>query len=161
MGRFVLDTGILVGYVRDAGYCGYIDIRHRPLEAPNVAVISAVSKGEILSLAIQFRWEDKKKRRLEEILAKIPAVDIHRSQILQRYADIDCYCKGKHPDRPLPRDASARRMGKNDLWIAATASVMGASLLTLDGDFDHLHGIFLDVLRIDQSWTAQTAHPNA
>jgi tRNA(fMet)-specific endonuclease VapC len=30
-------------------------------------------------------------------------------------------------------------MGKNDLWIAATAKVLGGVLLTTDGDFDHLN----------------------
>lgn len=32
----------------------------------------------------------------------------------------------------------ARNMGKNDLWIAASAKAAGATLLTTDGDFDHL-----------------------
>ena len=36
-------------------------------------------------------------------------------------------------------------MGKKDLWVAATASVLGAKLLTTDGDFDHLKGVFLDL----------------
>lgn len=30
-------------------------------------------------------------------------------------------------------------MGKNDLWIAATALAEGATILTADQDFDHLH----------------------
>jgi len=34
-------------------------------------------------------------------------------------------------------------MGKNDLWIAATAHVTGATLLTTDKDFDHLDPQFL------------------
>ncbi len=34
-------------------------------------------------------------------------------------------------------------MGKNDLWIAATASVMQARLLTTDKDFDKLVPQFL------------------
>lgn len=29
-------------------------------------------------------------------------------------------------------------MGKNDVWIAATTKVAGATLLTTDNDFDHL-----------------------
>jgi tRNA(fMet)-specific endonuclease VapC len=33
---------------------------------------------------------------------------------------------------------SARNMGKNDIWIAATARVLGATLLTTDKDFNHL-----------------------
>ncbi|HVK05454.1 MAG TPA: PIN domain-containing protein [Armatimonadaceae bacterium] len=34
-------------------------------------------------------------------------------------------------------------MGKNDLWIAATAHVTGAALLTTDRDFDHLDPDYL------------------
>ena len=40
-------------------------------------------------------------------------------------------------------------MGKNDLWIAATAAVTGAKLLSADNDFDHLNGTFLDFEKID------------
>jgi len=155
--RFVLDTGILVGYVRDARFCRYVDARYHPLEAPNFAVISAVTKGEILSLAVQFGWGEKKRRLLAELLAKVPAVEINRSAILDRYAEIDCYSKGRHPGHPLPPGMSARKMGKNDAWIAATASVMNADLITIDGDFDNLDTAFLKVIRIDQKWTEKDA----
>ena len=30
-------------------------------------------------------------------------------------------------------------MGKNDVWIAATAQVTNTIILTADKDFDHLH----------------------
>lgn len=36
-------------------------------------------------------------------------------------------------------------MGKNDLWIAATASVLGAILITSDKDFEHLDRKFLTI----------------
>jgi hypothetical protein len=36
-------------------------------------------------------------------------------------------------------------MGKNDLWIAATAHALNAILLTTDNDFDHLNNIFFEV----------------
>lgn len=36
-------------------------------------------------------------------------------------------------------------MGKNDLWIAATASILGAKLLTTDNDFEHLNGKYLEI----------------
>jgi len=42
-------------------------------------------------------------------------------------------------------------MGKNDLWIAATASVLSAALLTTDNDFSHLQGYFLQMEKIDYS----------
>lgn len=34
---------------------------------------------------------------------------------------------------------SSRNMGKNDLWVAATTLVTNATLITTDGDFDHLN----------------------
>lgn len=43
---------------------------------------------------------------------------------------------------------TARSMGKNDLWIAATASILSAKLLTTDNDFDHLDGVYLDLAKI-------------
>lgn len=36
-------------------------------------------------------------------------------------------------------------MGKNDLWIAATAALLGLKLVTTDHDFDHLHDVFFEV----------------
>ena len=41
-------------------------------------------------------------------------------------------------------------MGKNDVWIAATAMATDSKLITSDSDFDHLDGEFFDVLHIDQ-----------
>jgi predicted nucleic acid-binding protein len=40
---------------------------------------------------------------------------------------------------------SARNMGKNDLWIAATALATKATLITTDKDFDHLQNIYFPV----------------
>ncbi len=34
-------------------------------------------------------------------------------------------------------------MGKNDLWIAATASIYNVQLITTDKDFDHLKENYL------------------
>jgi predicted nucleic acid-binding protein len=151
MSRFVFDTGIILGYVRDAGYCRYLDAKHQPLISPNLAVISAVSKGEILSLAIQFGWGQPKKDKLKALLDRLPAVEINRDSILDRYAEIDAFSQGKLTSNPL--GTGARNMGKNDLWIAATASVLNAKLVTTDGDFDHLNKKYCDVIKIDQKLT--------
>lgn len=42
---------------------------------------------------------------------------------------------------------SARNMGKNDLWIAATTAVSNATLITANNDFDHLN---FEFIRIDK-----------
>ena len=41
-----------------------------------------------------------------------------------------------------------RNMGKNDLWIAATARALNIPLLTTDADFSHLDGTFLELQHI-------------
>ena len=66
--------------------------------------------------------------------------------IIYRYAEIDAYSQNKLTGQPL--GISARNMGKNDLWIAATASILGATLITTDQDFDHLNGVYLDLVKI-------------
>jgi len=67
--------------------------------------------------------------------------------ILPLYADIDSFSLGKHPTRKL--EGGARPMGKNDIWIAATAAKYNAELITCDKDFLHLDGEFLKVHYID------------
>ena len=155
--RFLLDTGILLGIVRDASWSQFMTAKFKPEQTPNMAFISVVSKGEINSLAIQLGWGNEKRARLKEILSKLPSVGIEHDQILEKYAEIDTYSKGKNPMRPLPEGQSARRMEKNDLWIAATASALNASLITVDKDFDHLKGIFLDIFWIDQNLKLEDA----
>lgn len=44
---------------------------------------------------------------------------------------------------------SARNMGKNDAWIAATAYAAQATLVTTDKDFDHLADTFFKLDRLD------------
>jgi tRNA(fMet)-specific endonuclease VapC len=150
MEKFVLDTGIILGYVRGAGYAEYVEKKYGPFKPPNIPLISIVSKGEIYSLAVQRDWGGGKLTLLGDLLRKLPVVDINNEQIIQRYAEIDAYSLSKDRKRPLPAGQTARVMGKNDLWIAATTSVLKATLLTTDHDLDHLDGVFLSVSYIDQ-----------
>jgi len=53
------------------------------------------------------------------------------------YAQLDAYSQGKLLTLPRPPGLSARNMGKNDLWIAATALYFDVDLHTFDKDFDH------------------------
>lgn len=157
MSTYLLDTGILLGYIRGAGYAEYAERRYGLSQPPNVPLVSVVSKGEIYSLAIQFNWGAQKRQDLDDLLRRIPAVDINTDQIIHRYAEIDAYSQGKNRTKPLPNGVSSRNMGKNDIWIAATSSILNATLLTTDNGFDHLDGVFLTVVYIDQKLTAADA----
>ena len=54
--------------------------------------------------------------------------------MLEAYALIDAFS-----------ERTGRAMGKNDVWIAATAHVTGATLLTTDHDFQHLDSLFISL----------------
>lgn len=153
MSTYVLDTGLLLGHIRGAGYADHAERTYALSQPPNVSLVSVVSKGEIYSLAIQFNWGERKKLELESLLRRIPVVDINTDRIIQRYAEIDAYSQGKDRTKPLPTGMSSRNMGKNDLWIAATASVLNATLVTIDTDFDHLNSVFLTVAYINPRLT--------
>jgi predicted nucleic acid-binding protein len=148
---YLLDTGIVLGFVRGAAYAAYTERKYSVNQPPNVSLLSVVSRGELYSLAIQLGWGIQKRQSLEHLLLQIPQVDINKDPIIQRYAEIDAYSQGKDLTQRLPQGLTSRNMGKNDLWIAATASVLNASLLTIDKDFDHLNGQFLDVIYIDRN----------
>jgi tRNA(fMet)-specific endonuclease VapC len=151
MAKYLLDTGILLGYIRAVDYAKYIEQTFELMAPTNISYISIVTVGEIYSLAAQLHWGDKKKKVVESLLDEFYSIDINDQDILERYAEIDAFSQGRHVERKLPDGMSSRNMGKNDLWIAATASVLNAKLLTTDRDFDHLHKEFLEVIYIDPS----------
>lgn len=70
-------------------------------------------------------------------------VPVDNYELFERYAEIDTFSQGK--SQKYNTNFSARNMGKNDLWIAATASVLNAKLLTMDKDFAHLDNVFLEL----------------
>ena len=41
-------------------------------------------------------------------------------------------------------------MDRNDIWIAATTSVIQAKLITTDKDFNHLHNQYFEVISQSQ-----------
>lgn len=149
MARYFLDTGIILGYLRSAPYAAVVEKTFSPFSPPNLAAMSVISRGELASLAYRNKWGTPKQTTLHELLKKIPQVDIDADAVIQMYGEIDAFSQGYHPTKSLR--ISARNMGKNDIWIAATAVISNASLITIDKDFDHLNGEFLSVIYIDPS----------
>lgn len=150
MAKYVLDTGILLHYVRGSAIAEFINSKYCPSELPNYSVVSVVSLGEMYSLAYRLKWEAQKQETLKKLLNSIPAVDINHSAILNCFAELDAYRFGKHPAKPLPQGESSKAISDNDLWIASTASILKATLLTLDKDFLIFNGVFLDVVYFNQ-----------
>ncbi len=128
----LLDTNILVHYIREDALMEYMEARYSLLAESQTHFISVVTEGEIRGLALQFGWGPAKQQTMEKLLNYLTIVPLPYENIVEAYAKIDDFSK-RHG---FP-------MGKNDVWIAATAHVTGARLLTTDRDFDHLDPAFL------------------
>ena len=149
MALYVLDTGILLGYARAAPFAEFVETRYAPTKTPNAACVCVVSLGEIRCFPIRGKCSDKKRENLETVLRQTPVADIHHRSVLDRYAEIATYCQGANPQKPLPNGVSAHALRDNDLWIAATASVVRATLITTDKNFLFLDNVFLNVVQVD------------
>ena len=134
----LLDTNVLINLIRNK----------TPL--PSSSVISIITVGELKAFAIKRNWGYQKRATLEKILGEIPVLGIELS-LTDVYATIDAYSQGVLASDPLPKGVTARNMGKNDIWIAATALFYDAELHTSDNDFDHLPVIGLRLNKISST----------
>lgn len=123
-----------------------IEAEHAPFRPENECWVCVVSLGEIRSMALANQWGSKRLEWIEAFLQQFIVVDLLSEEVLNAYAEIETYSQCRLPSI-VPQPRSPRNMGKNDLWIAATAHVLQAKLLTTDGDFDHLKGVYLDLER--------------
>ena len=93
------------------------------------------TKKKILQNAIESQ------NNIQRILDSVNKIGINFAEIIDRYGDIDAFSQGKLTNSNVK--FTARNMGKNDLWIAATSSVYDLVLVTTDKDFNHLDKAYL------------------
>ena len=129
---YLLDTNILVHSVRSDKTWATIRERYELLLVDPTPIISIATAGELRSLSLQFRWGPSKLDRMEFALGYFEQIPIDSRRLVDTYAEIDSHFQLR-----------GHKLGKNDLWIAATAVSLGATLLTTDRDFDDLDPLFL------------------
>lgn len=147
--NYILDTNILVAYLRKADIYHFIERTYKPFDKSNFSAISIVSHGELFTIAKRNNWGRQKIQALEEILRNIMSIPIDNSQLTRAYAEIETYSQNWDASKPLPMGVSPRNMKDNDLWIAATAHATRSTLLTTDGDFHHLDGVYFPLIELD------------
>lgn len=147
MRRFVLDTGVVGAYLRNEPIWQRMAVEHDLYAVDAMLIVSVVSWGELFSIALISGWGEAKQRKLAQLLESLYVVDIAHAdeQLMADYCAMDAYSRNALKVKALPN--GSRKMGKNDLWIAATAKTAQAALLTMDGDFDHLNVHYLRVLK--------------
>ncbi len=134
---FLFDTSILVHLVRNDDTGQHIRATYSPFMSDPKPFICTVTEGELRSLALQWAWGMQKTEQMGFVLGYFRRVSIERPDAMQVYATIDAFSKSR-----------GIKMGKNDVWIAATAHISGARLVTTDDDFDHLVPGFIAVDKI-------------
>ena len=144
---FLLDTNIIVLYTRDPVVADGIEEKFQLFDSQNSLAISIVTLGELDALIKKLRLGEKRRVKINEILNRVAKIGLNHEEIISRYGDIDAFSQGKikHGREKF----SSRNMGKNDLWIAATASVFNLTLITTDQDFNHLDPVYINLERID------------
>jgi tRNA(fMet)-specific endonuclease VapC len=138
------DTNIILALVRDKS-------GHKVMEYLNpkedAIYVSFVNIAEAQSIAFQNKWGFAKVQILEDFFQSVRIIGIS-DLLLPTYIGIDAYSQRNHPDYEKYPFSTPRNMGKNDLWIAATASILNLKLVTTDGDFDHLDSSFLSLHKV-------------
>lgn len=152
MTRFLLDTNLLLGFTRNASWAMQTRERYNLSDRETLVFTSVICRGEMLALAEKFGWGNKRRIHLEQVLNGVPMLDIGSRSILDAYARIDAWTHGRSIDSPksTPPPKPAVSMNQNDLWIAATAHASGATLLSTDSDFEHLHDTWFRFIHVDQ-----------
>ena len=135
---YLLDTNILVHLIRGDEVGKRVDERFGLQANLLVCAISVVTIGEVLSLAQRREWGANKIQALEKLLGRLLQIDINDQSIFKAYAEIDNFSMNR-----------THNMGKNDIWIAATAKATGYTLLTNDRDFQHLHDSQIKCIYVD------------
>ncbi|MCA6389825.1 MAG: type II toxin-antitoxin system VapC family toxin [Cytophagales bacterium] len=145
MRNFILDTNILIAYLKANPLFTKVSEDNNLNDEDAFIMISSISKGELLSLAMQNNWGERRVNILNKLLSEVVIIDVagNDDNLLNAYAEIDAFSLQRHPTKKL--SGSAKPMGKNDMWIAATAFATNATLLTADGKFMHLDKEFINI----------------
>ena len=138
---YLLDTSILLHFARGRELGRYIrstfeldSLVFRPL-------VSIVRHGEIWVLADRNRWDAEKRAECERILQDVITEELGDQNILDAYVELSRVA--------MEYPGGARKLGDNDMWVAATAKAAQAILLTTDRDFLIFHPDYFTITYID------------
>lgn len=128
---YVLDTSALLNLIRGKELGRQIDEAYGLRGAIYRQTISIVTHGELRALAERNNWGTPKADALSAALDQLITVNLDTQAIVNAYVRVANACRNAA--------TGERKMGHNDMWIAATALLSGLPLITTDKDFNHLH----------------------
>jgi predicted nucleic acid-binding protein len=134
---YVLDTSTLLHLIRGNELGQQLDSSFGLRAAMHRHAISIVTHGELQVLAERNDWGEQKRSALATALDNLVTINIDSEPLVRAYVQVEEAC------RKVP--GGERKMGQNDMWIAATALLCGLPIITTDGDFRHLNGRLITV----------------
>ena len=145
---YLLDTNIIIIYSRNSDISRRIELDSQLFDSKNSLAISVVTLGELDALIRKLGIGEERKQRIYDMLQQVAKIRMDVEEVITRYGEIDAYSQGALKNKK--GKFTARNMGKNDIWIAATASVYDLTLVTTDKDFDHLDGEYIKLKYVDR-----------
>jgi tRNA(fMet)-specific endonuclease VapC len=127
---YLLDTNVILHLMRGNDLGKHIRDTYDLFRCQPRPLACVVSLAEMRVLAETNGWGAAKRNALDAAFRSLTLVNINHPRVIDAYVKLNLHARS-HPQ-------GSRRMGKNDLWIAATAVAADAFLLTTDKDFDHL-----------------------
>lgn len=126
--NYLYDTNILAFIIKQVPAIEKLE-KEIAQDPGNLRIISIVTKAEIETLAVLFRWGEHKREQVKSLLEQFLIVPIDSQQIVSAYVEIDTFSQGKHPGKSS--GLTARNMGKNDLWICGNSFCYGFDITDL------------------------------
>jgi predicted nucleic acid-binding protein len=150
MKKYLFDSNILFMLERSETFLSYFKAHFGEVESPT-HYITYITLGELKSMAHRNRWSNARKDEFFAMVAKFQFVLLESEEGASAYSEVEAYSQNRHPKFKAP-DGQARKMGKNDIWIAAAAKLKKMTLVTADKKgFSHFVRAFLEVELIEVS----------
>jgi hypothetical protein len=109
MRNFILDTNILIAYLKANPLFTKVSEDNNLNDEDAFIMISSISKGELLSLAMQNNWGERRVNILNKLLSEVVIIDVagNDDNLLNAYAEIDAFSLQRHPTKKLSGSANA------------------------------------------------------
>ncbi len=135
--RYILDTGVLLAYIRRSPLYYCIQENFKPFVTGNYSAISIVNRAETLSIGKRKNWGSAKLNSLRLLLDALINYPISSFDQADIYAELDNYS--------LSLNYGSIKMGKNDLWVAVATVASKSELITTDKHFGHFYPKYFKV----------------
>lgn len=131
---YVLDTNVVLFATRAGSPQALaIEQQFQLRSSPFRPALCEVSVAELLAFSRSNSWGDKRRQLLEEVIDQHVVLPIGRREIFAEWARLKSHARSK--GWPIQNE-------DNDLWIAATASVAGLTVMSTDlKAFEPLRGL--------------------